>query len=550
MKQNHQQEDDHGTGKTASNHLLRLPRQRAGIRHPGIRTISEACTSVAEKLSAALYIRLSREDEADGPSESVTNQRSMLEQYAADRALTVYDVYIDDGWSGCNFDRPAFQRMLTDIESGRVNMVITKDLSRLGRDYILTGHYLERYFPEHRVRYISLLDGIDTGSDSSANDITPFRAIMNDLYARDISRKITSVKRNKQRQGQFIGGKPVFGYRMHPTEKNRIVVDEEAAPVVRRIFSAALAGISCRAIAGQLNREGIPSPAVYAGLAPDGHWSGERISEMLQNETYLGSMVQGRRVKISYKSKKSLRQKKSDWVVVENTHEPIIDRETFNAVQILLSGRARTRSRTYDHPLKGILLCHECAQPLSLVNRKNRSGSDTLYFICRTYQRHTREKLCTAHCVRADAVTDAVLSVLRAACGDALTPEVLHPIADEVLQRQSVPAETHLHALNAQLQQVTARIDRLCLSHLGEAVNAADFDRIYRQLCLRRTQLSEQFEAAKKEPPPPDAGKLTAQYLAEIWKERETLAQLIERAELTCRKELFLFLRFAAESTP
>ena len=201
----------------------------------------------------ALYIRLSKEDETEGPSQSVTNQKSLLNEFVQQHRLSVYDTYIDDGWSGTSFDRPSFQRMIADIEAKKVNMVITKDLSRLGRDYILTGHYMERYFPEHRVRYISLLDGIDTGVDSSANEITPFRAIMNDMYAKDISKKISSVKRDKQRKGLFIGGKPVYGYQMHPAEKNKIVVDEGAASVVRRIFRLALEGLSCRQIAAQLN---------------------------------------------------------------------------------------------------------------------------------------------------------------------------------------------------------------------------------------------------------------------------------------------------------
>ena len=206
---------------------------------------------------AALYIRLSKEDEREGPSQSVTNQQSLLEEFVKAHRLQVYDTYIDDGWSGTSFDRPAFRRMVADIEAKRVNLVITKDLSRLGRDYIMTGHYMERYFPEHRVRYISLLDGIDTGVESSANDITPFRAIMNDLYAKDISKKIKSVKRDQQRKGQFIGGKPVYGYKMHPTEKHQLVIDPEAAPTVRRIFAMALEGVSCRQIAAALNQEGI-----------------------------------------------------------------------------------------------------------------------------------------------------------------------------------------------------------------------------------------------------------------------------------------------------
>ena len=300
----------------------------------------------------ALYIRLSKEDENEGPSGSVTNQQSLLHAFVREHRLDVYDTYIDDGWSGTSFDRPGFQRMLRDIEAGRVNMVITKDLSRLGRDYIMTGHYMERYFPEKRVRYISLLDGVDTGVESSANDITPFRAIMNDMYAKDISKKIKSVKHDKQRKGEFIGGKPMYGYRMHPSEKNRIVIDEDAAPVVRRIFAMALAGTSCRQIAVRLNEEGVLSPAAYAGLTLSchgpysGQWSSERITAMLKNETYIGNMVQGRTARISYKTKKCLRRQPQQWVVVEHTHEPLIDPETFRKVQLMVNSRRNTRSRT------------------------------------------------------------------------------------------------------------------------------------------------------------------------------------------------------------
>ena len=167
---------------------------------------------------AAFYIRLSKEDEGEGPSESVQNQEALLRTYAAQHGLTVCGAYVDDGWSGTNFDRPGFQRLLRDIEAGAVDLVLTKDLSRLGRDYILTGHYLERYFPEHGVRYISLLDGIDTGADVAANEITPFRAILNDLYAKDISKKVRTALLEKRKQGQFIGAKAPYGYEKSPED--------------------------------------------------------------------------------------------------------------------------------------------------------------------------------------------------------------------------------------------------------------------------------------------------------------------------------------------
>ena len=432
---------------------------------------------------AALYIRLSKEDENEGPSESVTNQKSLLDEFVKNNRLSVYDVYIDDGYSGTNFDRPDFQRMIGDIEAGKVNMVITKDLSRLGRDYIMTGHYMERYFPEKRVRYISLLDGIDTGVESTANDITPFRAIMNDMYAKDISRKIKSVKRDKQRKGQFIGGKPVYGYKMHPTEKNKIVVDEEAAVVVRRIFAMALDGISCRKIAAKLNEEGVPTPAAYAGLTvPNpgpytGLWSSERISEMLQNETYIGNMVQGRTIKISYKSRKYLKQDRENWVVVEGTHEPLVDNETFRKVRMLVNSRRHTRSRTYDFLLKGLIFCHECGYPLAVLNRKNAAGEDVLYFVCRTYQRFTKAGVCTCHSIKEKTVTDAIIAKVREVCEACLNPRELLPMAQEAVeqaQKENAP-ENEMQAIQNKIDSLTANLDKMYMDRLSGLLAETDF---------------------------------------------------------------------------
>lgn len=500
-----------------------------------------------QSIGAALYIRLSKEDEHDGPSQSVTNQRAMLEKYAVDNHLTVHDVYIDDGFSGCNFDRPDFQRMLTDIESGKVSMVITKDLSRLGRDYILTGHYLERYFPEHGVRYVSLLDGIDTQMNSSANDFTPFRAIMNDMYARDISRKITSVKRDKQRRGQFIGGKPIYGYKMHPSEKNRIVIDETAAVTVRQIFSMALCGMSCRRIAATLNENGVLSPSEYADAANVGHWSGERISEMLQNETYLGNMVQGRRVKVSYKSKKSLRKKREDWIVVEQTHDPIIDRATFDSVSRLLESRKRTRSRTYDFPLKGLVFCHECGHPLGVVNRRSAAGADTLYFVCRTYQRDTKAKKCSAHCVKVESITNTATRKLLEACTEELSPHQLIPIAENHLRTTCRNSDRHNN--KQELNRILAQIDRIYLDHLNGSIEQSDFERIYRTLCQRRDLLEQKAVSEKTtENITETAHDLTQRFLDDLPNNREFLAQMIERIEVSAEKQVMIQFRFSNNS--
>ena len=512
---------------------------------------------------AALYIRLSKEDESEGPSQSVQNQESLLREFVQQHRLSVYDTYVDDGWSGTNFDRPDFQRMIGDIEARKVNMVITKDLSRLGRDYIMTGHYMERYFPEHRVRYISLLDGIDTGVDSTANDITPFRAIMNDMYAKDISKKIKSVKRDKQRKGQFIGGKPAYGYKMHPTEKNKIVIDEEVAPVVRRIFALALSGMSCRNIATRLNQEGIPTPATYANLPVarpgpyTGLWSSERISEMLQNETYIGNMVQGRSVKISYKSKKCLRQAPANWVVVEGTHEPLVDGETFRKVQLLVGSRKHTRSRTYDFLLKGLIFCHECGYPLAVLNRKNARGEDVLYFVCRTYQRFTKAGVCTCHSIKEKTVTDAVVAKVREVCQACLKPDELLPMAREAVENAGKGSglKMELQDLQSRIDSLTAKLDRMYTDRLNGLLPEADFQRIFSRIKGEREQLEEKRKVLafqQKSPVPSEdrARELVQRFIETAGESRELLVSLIERVELTEDKEVIIKFRFAQLDGP
>lgn len=505
----------------------------------------------------ALYIRLSKEDENAGPSQSVQNQESLLREFVQKQKLCIYDLYVDDGFSGTNFDRPNFLRMISDIEMGNVNMVITKDLSRLGRDYILTGYYLERYFPEHRVRYLSLLDGIDTGVESTANDITPFRAIINDMYAKDISKKIKSVKRNQQRMGEFIGGKPVYGYKMHPTEKHKIVIDEEAASVVRRVFALAVSGMSCRKIAELLNKDGVPTPAAYANLPVpkqgpySGLWSSERISEMLKNESYIGNMVQGRSMRISYKSKKCIRQAPENWVVVKGTHEPVVDLDTFQKVQVLLVSRRHTRNRTYDFLLKGLIFCHECGYPLAVLNRKNAAGEDRLFFVCRTYQRFTKSGVCTCHSIKEETVNQAVLSKVYEVCQKYLCFDRFLPIAKEIMKKTAAKdcTETEIQALKRKVAGLTADLDQIYIDRLKGILLEQDFQRLYAKVKMERDGLENQIkklcETTKQEVYADEkAEAFVVQFLDSILMRRELLVSLIERIELTENKELIIKFRF------
>lgn len=505
----------------------------------------------------AIYIRLSKEDGSIGESESITNQRSLLNGFAEKHRLNIIDEFIDDGVSGTSFDRPNFNRLIEAILSKKINMVVTKDLSRLGRDYIQTGYYLEKFFPENRVRYISLLDGIDTGTNNYNNDITPFKAIMNDMYAKDISQKIRSVKEDKQKKGQFIGGKAAYGYMKSPTEKNRIIIDEEAANVVRRMFELAASGVSCYEIAVMLNREKVTSPAEYAGIMPNtkgmykGLWSAERVTFMLQNEVYIGNMVQGRSKKINYKSEKTLRIPQSDWIVVENTHEPIIDRDTFDSVQTLINKRRSTRTRTHNYLLKGLVHCHECGYLLSVINRKLARG-EVLYFMCRTYQRFPSEKKCTVHYAHVEVITNAVFDRVREVCERFLNPAEMQNIAKLEIAKCEAESklENEIKETASKIEFLTGKLDQVYNDKLYGILSPEDFERIYAKLKEDRENLAGKLKILKyksenKVDNHEKAKELAERFISEIGANKELVFSLIERIELTQDKQIMIYWTFS-----
>ena len=285
---------------------------------------------------AALYMRLSREDrEPSGRGESpgIDSQRLLLRRYAAEQNFSVYDEYVDDGYSGVCYERPAFERMCRDIERGAVNLVLVKDLSRLGRNYVASGELTEIYFPEHRVRLIAVNDGYDSDRDRE-DDLSPFRHVMNELYARDISRKIRTALRAKMMDGQYIGSFAPYGYRKRANDKNQLEPDPPAADVVMMIFTDRKNGKSAKEIAEKLNTMGVPIPLDYRLLC-SGHpslkrqWTASGICKILRNQTYLGHTVQGKTAKVSMKSKKSYGVGREHWVVVKNTHAPLVSKELF-----------------------------------------------------------------------------------------------------------------------------------------------------------------------------------------------------------------------------
>ena len=405
----------------------------------------------------AIYIRLSREDGDKDESDSVSNQKKLLMAFVqSHEELLLYNIYTDDGYSGTTFRRPAFRQMLSDIEERKVTCVLVKDLSRFGRDYIESGRFLERYFPEKGVRFISVSDHIDS-LRQSYDMLLPIRNVFNEQYARDISRKVHSALRAKQQCGEFIGAFASYGYRKSPGDKNRLLIDEYAASVVRRIFSLYLKGCGKQQIARILNAEGVLSPSEYkraAGLsygspATAGHhtlWSYSTINHILHKEIYVGNMVQGTKRQELRGKQRAVRRE--NWVVVPGTHPPIIDEETWNLTQALLKNRVRSPAdntgKTFlpgkpgvssrepsppgrpdisarnpgapaspptENPFSGLLFCAGCGRPMVKTSWRHADGRPEYAFTCGTCKRHGRGA-CTPHTISARALTQVILSDL------------------------------------------------------------------------------------------------------------------------------------------
>lgn len=279
------------------------------------------------KYSAALYMRLSKED-GKKDSGSIGSQREILRNFAAENGFEIFGEYIDEGFSGTNFERPAFKKMLEDVEKGKINLILTKDLSRLGRDYISAGQFTEIIFPSKGIRYIAVTDGYD--SENSPDDFIPFKNIVNEMYARDISRKIRSAFEARMKNGDFIGPFAPFGYRRSHENRHKLIIDEKTAEIVKRIFSESAKGKAPRKICLELDSEGIPTPLDFRNNLPKSrNWNSATVLKILHNPVYLGHLEQGKTSKISFRSKISVNVPKEKRFFSENTHEAIVDEETF-----------------------------------------------------------------------------------------------------------------------------------------------------------------------------------------------------------------------------
>lgn len=414
-----------------------------------------------------LYIRLSESDEDktyESESESITNQRNLLLDYVKTSGFTLIDEYVDDGFTGTNFDRPAFQRMLKDIESGRINCVITKDLSRLGRDYIQCGYYVEQYFPQKKIRYISILDQVDTFLETANNDIAPFKALFNDMTSKDTSKKIRSILRNKKEQGKFIGSKPCYGYMRDPLDKGHLISDPEVAPIVKKIFQMSYSGIGVSDIVSYLNDNKILSPSMYKNTKSSSKqkvnvWTISSVNKLLKNRMYTGDMVQNVQTKLSYKSQKKISLEKEFWIIVENTHEPLVSKVVFDAIQNAPARIKNTHCNREKRLLENLLVCKECGNSLSVLYRKNKNYKDNRYWSvnCNKYARDPRRHLCYPHFFPYDKLEERIMEVIKSTCQKYLDSLNVKELSKKLLLEQdSLKKERE-----KEKQQITEKIEEL-----------------------------------------------------------------------------------------
>lgn len=420
---------------------------------------------------AAIYVRLSKEDgdvanAAKAESNSISNQKNLIRDFLKDKEdIVVVSERVDDGYSGSNFERPAFKLMLEDIKKGIVDCVVVKDLSRFGREYIDSGRYIERLFPALGVRFIAINDNYDSldGKDQADEIIIPFKNLINDAYCRDISVKIRSHLEVKRRNGEFIGAFAPYGYQKAENDRNTLVIDPVAAGVVKDIFRMKLHGLSQDAIASKLNEAGILSPMEYKSETGSNYrtsfktsekavWSSVTVRRILENELYIGNLVQGKQTTPNHKVKKTVLKPEGDWVRREKNHEPVVSDRDFSIVQRLLGLDTRiSPKQTEVYPLSGLIVCGDCGA--AMVRKSSCSGGKKyLYYVC---SRNKETKECSNHRIAVDKLEDAVLQLLKVQIANVLN---LKQIMDKI---STIPfQELDIKELEKRIEQKEKEIER------------------------------------------------------------------------------------------
>ena len=468
------------------------------------------------KYSTALYMRLSRDDENFGDSVSIETQRIVLQKFAQENGLFVFDEYVDDGWSGTNFERPAFQRMMEDIEAGKVNCVVTKDLSRFGREHVTMDYYLEFVFPEMNVRYIAVNDNEDT--DKGLSDFVPFKNLFNEWLAKDTSRKVKIALHAKFAAGERTFTTAPFGYMRHPENRNKLAVDPDTAWIIEKIFDLAVHGAGAGKITKILVQEKIPT-AGYIDYKKYGQfakiyenapaekayaWNIRAVSDILKDETYIGNSVHGKQTNVSYKNKKSIRRPESEWFRVENTHEPIISKDVFDQVQKQIASRRRPMKSGKTQIFAGLVKCGDCGWSMSYAERRYKTCS-TGFFNCSQFRKLGKVGgRCSAHYIRYDTLYAYVLARLQDWIYQAHSDE--KQLLSKLLKssdKEAAKAHKKQSAELSKAEKRKAEVDRLFVKlyedWTSERITEYNFKMLSQMYQAEQQELDEKIDKLKSE---------------------------------------------------
>lgn len=507
--------------------------------------------------NAAVYARLSRDDAREGESISIENQREMLTEYVRGQGWNLAGVYTDDGISGTTFDRPGLNQMLGDVQQGRVNLVIVKDLSRFGRDYIEVGKYMDIIFPAYGCRFIALNDHVDT-INKGDEMVTIFKNVFNDFYARDTSNKIKAVKQSTFRAGKYIGAYAPYGYKKDPDDKHRFLVDEPAAAVVRRIFELRGSGMGMRRIAKLLNEENVTPPRDYYYQCvgrpnphrQNGKWGDVTVRAILRNEAYIGNMVQNKSGTMSYKNHKAINKPKEDWVRIEDTHEPIITPEAWALAREIDSRNTHPKQTRQGEVslFYGMLVCMDCGFNMrrQTERRQNKSGVETLHgaYMCGSYSRsgHTA---CSTHFISQDALEKLVLADIQAkaelaALDENRMAETLTKRLTQQGDREAEGAKKTARRLEKRLSQLDVLIKKAfeekVLGSMPESLCAELMERYQGEKAEKSAELQRIQEQLDRLRGIQDSVKsfvsTIRQYSSIHTLERETLLRLVDKIEV------------------
>ena len=452
-----------------------------------------------EQYKVGIYLRLSREDERLGESGSISTQRDLLLNYIRDNNLIFIDEYVDDGYSGTTFDRPGFQRLIEDIKAKRINLVVVKDLSRLGRDHILTGYYVETFFPENGIRFISMLEGYDNAINQASNDSATWLFACNDYYSKQNSIKIRNVLNDKRRNGKFIGSAPSYGYLRDQNDKGHLIPDPEYAWVVKKIFDMAYNGVGLSEITTYLNDNNIKTPSSLKRKNPNSKakynpmWTISSVKKILKNQMYVGDMVQSVQTKVSYKSKKKKSLPKSNWDIVKNTHEPLVDRFIFESVQNNIKRTTKTTITKREKRLfENLLYCKECGNTLTISYRKNH---DYWTINCNRYSRDPKRRMCEPHFSPYEKLEEALLEVIRNTCKKYLNKLDISEISKGINKKDNSEVNNNINDLRKQEKALISKLDMLYQDKFNGIVSEEMYLRISRETENSLVRIREKIQS-------------------------------------------------------